>query len=283
MAPTARSFILDLLSTLRRGTMPVSALVEAAGLFDIAENSLRVALARLLARGQVARDERGCYRLGESAQPVMDRVTSWRDVEQRRQAWSGAWVAVSEAPATGGEARRARRQRERALRFLGLRALLPALHVRPDNLAGGVESVRGELAGLGLPPADLVYEIRALGPAAQAQACELWQADPLRAGYRKSCREIEESMRRLPGISAEAAMVESFLLGGRVIRQLVLDPLLPDEVVPGEERRTLVETMRRYDRVGRSAWAGFLERFDVPHLGTPADTRMVEGAGRLAL
>ena len=58
-APSPRSLVLDLLSTLRRGSMPVRALVEAAALFGIAENSLRVSLARLLAEGRVARDRRG--------------------------------------------------------------------------------------------------------------------------------------------------------------------------------------------------------------------------------
>ena len=39
--------------------MPVRALVAAASPFEIEENSLRVALARLLAAGTVERDERG--------------------------------------------------------------------------------------------------------------------------------------------------------------------------------------------------------------------------------
>src|SRR5262249_42721908 len=47
--PTAKSLILDLLSTIGERSMPVRALVAAADLFAIEENSLRVALARLLA------------------------------------------------------------------------------------------------------------------------------------------------------------------------------------------------------------------------------------------
>ena len=76
MGPTARSLILDLLSTLRRGAAPVRALVAAAGLFGIGENSLRVALARLLAAGMVERDARGQYRLGPGARAA--RVTRSR-------------------------------------------------------------------------------------------------------------------------------------------------------------------------------------------------------------
>ena len=43
--------------------MPVRALVEAGRCFGIGDNSLRVALARLLARGRVERNMRGRYRL----------------------------------------------------------------------------------------------------------------------------------------------------------------------------------------------------------------------------
>ena len=55
MQTTARSLILDLLSTLRRGTMPVRALVEAGALLGIEENNIRVSLARFYASGRIER------------------------------------------------------------------------------------------------------------------------------------------------------------------------------------------------------------------------------------
>ena len=66
-------------------------------------------------------------------------------------------------------------------------------------------------------------------------------------------------------------MQESFLLGGRVIRELVSDPLLPDALAPAAERRGLVAAMRRYDRIGRRLWAGFMARHGAPHAALPAD------------
>ena len=68
MRPTAKSLILDLLSTLRGGAMPVRALVAAGNLFGLAENSIRVDLARLVARGIVERNERGQYRMTARAE-----------------------------------------------------------------------------------------------------------------------------------------------------------------------------------------------------------------------
>jgi phenylacetic acid degradation operon negative regulatory protein len=281
VSPTAKSFILDLLSTLRRGTMPVSALVEAAQLFGIAENSIRVALSRLLAGNLVERDARGRYRLAEAA-PVGRWVRSWREVEQRVRRWDGDWVGVLEGAGTGRARPGAARRRSRALRFLGFRTLAPALDVRPDNLRGGVDALRTELAGLGLPPGGLVFALGELDAVTDSRARGLWAADGLRSSHRRLRTEIEKSARRLEGLRVERAMVESFLLGGRVIRELVLDPLLPDPIEPGAERRALLEAMRRYDRLGRGVWAGFLARFDVPHLSAPADTRMAAGAEWLA-
>ena len=279
MIPSAKSLILDLLSTLRRGTMPVSALVESGALFGIAENSLRVALTRLLAGGQIERDSRGRYRLGVAAQPVGRRATAWRRIETRHRRWGSAWIGVLERrQGVGGE----RRRRDRALRLLGFRALTPTLSVRPDNLRGGIDALRVELGALGLPPGDLVFELRALDPVTLARARSLWDADTLRAAHRELRVELEDATRNFDTLPVERAMVTSFLLGGRAIRQLVLDPLLPDAIAPGDERRQLLEAMVRYDRLGRAAWAGLLARFDVPHLGAPADTRMGAAANRLA-
>jgi hypothetical protein len=66
-------------------------------------------------------------------------------------------------------------------------------------------------------------------------------------------------------------MVESFLLGGQAIRQLALDPLLPEPIVAAADRAALVETMRTYDRLGRACWRPFMTSQGAPHLRTPRD------------
>ena len=68
-------------------------------------------------------------------------------------------------------------------------------------------------------------------------------------------------------------MVESYLLGGRIIRELVLDPLLPEAIVPTGPRTALVEAMREYDALGRRSWALFMARHGAPYAGTPADVQ----------
>lgn len=282
MRPTARSFVLDLLSTLREGAMPVRALVAAAEGFGIAGNSIRVALARLLAAGRVERDERGRYRLGAGADPVRRHVVAWRKLAERTRPWTGAWVGVATSGLAPRTARQPGARRERAFRFLGLRPLEPGLELRPDNLRGGVAALRTELQALGLEPGVPVFELRGLDAATESRARGLWDVSALRAGYRRSLADLARSARRLPRLPEPEAMAESFLLGGRVIRQLVLDPWLPEPIVPAVEREALLEAMRGFDRLGRACWSAFLDRYGVPHLRAPADTRMLDGAERLA-
>lgn len=265
MRPTPRSLILDLLSTLSpsrpEAGLPARALVASGALFDLSESSLRVALTRLRAAGQIERDERGRYRLGRGAEAVRRHVVSWRSLPERAAAWSGGWVAVHGAPSRRGPAARAA---ARALRLLGFRELRAQLHLRPDNLRGGAERLRGELRELGLPEDALVATLGGLDADTEARASSLWEVEALTAGYASSLRALAESTRRLPELPVDEAMAESFELGGAVIRQLALDPLLPEPIAPTGERDALVAALREYDRLGRSFWATFLSHYDLP-------------------
>jgi len=254
--PTAKSVVLDLLSTAKRGVVPVRALVAGAELFGIDDNRLRVALARLVARGLVARDERGEYRLAAAATAVQEQVSSWRRIEQRMRPWRGGWIAVHAAGL--GRNRRILRRRTRALAYLGFRELAPGLHVRPDNLAGGLAGVRERLRALSLDAEALVFALGDIDEPTAGRARRLWDGAALVRRYRALRATLEASARRLPRLDLRAARAESFLLGGEAIRQLALDPLLPEPIVPGAERRALVEAMLRYDRLGRACWSGAL-------------------------
>jgi len=286
VGPSPKSLIVDLLSTLppdaegERSSMPVRALVAAAGLFGIEENALRVALARLLASGVVERDERGRYRLGPAGRAVGRQVASWRHAEARTGPWDGGWLGAHTPGLSRGRGREAKRH-ARALRLLGLRPLAPGLEVRPDNLVGGVAAVRERLRALGLPPEVPVFRMEALDADLDARARRLWDAKALRRSYTDARRLLARSARRLDGLEPEEAMVETFLLGGRVLRQIVLDPLLPDPIAPAAERRALGRAMREYDRLGRGCWAPFLAGHGAPHRRAsgrgPVDLRISEG------
>jgi phenylacetic acid degradation operon negative regulatory protein len=282
MKPTPKSLILDLLSTLpsgEAGSMPVRALVDAGGAFGLAENSIRVALARLLERGRVRRDVRGRYRLGEGARAVSREIRGWRRLEEQRVAWSGAWVgAQTPGPRRGAAASRS----AQALRILGFSELTAGLLVRPDNLQGGVSRVRERLHGLGLVEGAMVYKLSELDPHTDARARRLWDTSGLAAEHRAATDELEASQSAVGDAQGPEAMVETFLIGGRAIRQLVLDPLLPDSIAPPEPRGALLHRLIEYDAFGRGIWAAFLKRYGVTHQRTPADLRISDGDDKLA-
>jgi len=275
MDVSPRSLILDLLSTLRRGSMPVRALVRAGEMFGISENNVRVALARLVRAGRVESDERGLYRLGRAAEAVNQRVTAWRHLEERIWPWRGDWAAALVGGLPRGNRAELRRS-EAALRLVGFRTLEPGVEIRPDNLAGGVAGLRETLVGLGLDAVVPVVRIGDLDPEREARARRLWDGSSLRESHREARRAVEASGERLAERPAAEAMVESFELGGAALRNIVLDPLLPDELVPGDERRALVAAMRAYDDLGRDAWRGFLASHGVAQLRAPLDTRQTD-------
>src|SRR5262245_4447673 len=124
--------------------MPVGSLVAAAGRLGIPENGMRVAVTRLLGAGELARDERGRYRLGPAALPLDVRIVSWRHLEDRPVRWTGGWIAVHRAGLPRGRSEVARRT-ERALRLLGFAELARDPALRPDNSHGRLAQVRDAL------------------------------------------------------------------------------------------------------------------------------------------
>lgn len=254
---SAKSLAIDLLSTMpSHFPVAVGALLRGAAILGIGENSMRVALARLRARGLVESDERGLYRLSSIAEPVNRRVRSWRSIEQGVVQWDGSWTAVEMSGLPRGDRKRSR-MGLRALRLLGFEALTPGLQIRPDNLAGGVSEVRERLVALGFAPAPMAFRLTDLDSDLDARARSLWDVATLEAGYRASRERLEESTERLSSLSEVEAMAETFRLGGEAVRRIVLDPLLPESIVDVPARRALVEAMQRYDILGRDCWKGW--------------------------
>lgn len=266
--PIPKTLILDLLSKLRGHAMPVRALVAAAAVFGLRPESVRVALVRLGERGIVTRDERGWYRLAAAADAVQEHVVGWRKLDERVTPWRGNWVAVHTGH-LGRSERKSTRRRERALHWMGFRALATHLYIRPDNLRGGIDSVRAQLLRLGLEARALIFALTELDTAADARARRLWDTAALRRTYREAAAALTSSAARLDSLPTEQAMMESFVLGGEAIRHLAHDPLLPESIVPTAERNLLVATLRDYDRQGRTRWRTFLESHGAPELRAP--------------
>ena len=59
----------------------------------------------------------------------------------------------------------------------------------------------------------------------------------------------------------------------------VLDPLLPEQIVDARERRAFVAEVRRYDRIGRRVWSGWLLGEENEPASLPAGVQGLSTAG----
>jgi phenylacetic acid degradation operon negative regulatory protein len=258
MVPRPRQLILRLLLGAHGRPLAARDAVRAGALFGIAANGVRVTLARLAAAGLVEPVERGAYRLGRRASPLAAEVAAWRDAHDRAGGWSGDWVAVH-VGALGRSNRVALRARGRALGLLGLRELDRGLHVRPDNLDGGVDAVRRRLTRLGLEHDAAVFRAAGFDAARERRARALWDGRALVGGYLEGRARLERWLARAHRLDLDEAARESFLLGDQAIRQVVFDPLLPAPLVDEPARAAFVDAVIRFDAAGQAIWREFLD------------------------
>lgn len=253
------------------GGRGVRELIAACALFGLPENSVRVALARAVAAGLLVTPQRGLYALGPQARALAAEVGRWRRLADQMVEWSGDWIAVH-VGANGRSDRSALRARERAFGLLGLAEFERGLHLRPDNLAGGVQALRVRLAAL-LPEGagtGTAFVIRDLAAADSARACGLWDVGALDTLYGETSARLAAWLAQAAALPLERAARESFELGDQAIRQLVFDPLLPAPLVDTEARQRCIATVARYDDVGKTIWRRFLAAERERHARAPA-------------
>ncbi|MBS0434318.1 MAG: hypothetical protein JSR75_05405 [Proteobacteria bacterium] len=264
MPADPRSLVLSLiLGAEARGdaALGVRELIAACALFELPENNVRVALARAVAAGQLTTPRRGAYALSAQSRPLADEVGRWRSLEDQIVEWRGDWLAVH-VGATGRSDRPALRARERAFGILGLAEFERGLHLRPDNLAGGVASLRERLAHLVPRGTELgtVFVLGGLAAADAQRAAALWDAAALDAHYRDGTARLSAWLENARALPLERAARESFELGHAAIRSLVFDPLLPAPLVDAAARSRFIKTVARFDDAGKAVWQRFLKR-----------------------
>jgi len=271
--PQPRTLILNLLLAAQGQPLMARDAVASCELFGIRENSARVTLVRLSTAGLIEAAGRGAYRLGPNGTGLAAEVATWRDADRRVREWTGGWIAVH-VGALGRSDRVALRARDRALALVGLRELDRGLHVRPDNLVGGVAAARERLYKLGLDPSAPVFVANDLDARRELRARKLWDGKALTKSYRDTRRRLADWLERVDEFEPQVAARESFLLGNKAIRQLVFDPLLPAPLVDVTERRSFVETVVRYDRAGRAIWRRLLSTPVEPSNDVPPEARV---------
>jgi len=234
---SARSLVASLLLRSRPPRMPGARLVQWCGLFGIAEGTARVALSRMVERGELYVHD-GTYEL---AGRVAGRVPAqdW-SIDPQRRVWKGMWrTGVVCGGARAADERGALRDAMRRLRYAELR---DGVWTRPDNLpraSGSTDSWRVADAQCQWWTGRPVGDPRAL-------AGDLFDGAGWDARARVLVDRLQTASRGL-GPSDEG-LAHAFVVGASALAHLRADPLLPGELVPGRPQgERLRRAYRRYE------------------------------------
>ncbi|MFE6281296.1 PaaX family transcriptional regulator C-terminal domain-containing protein [Streptomyces sp. NPDC057877] len=209
---SARSVVLSLLLGAHPPELPVRDLVRAVEPFGVGASTLRAALSRMVAGGDLRRTD-AVYRLSDR---LLERQRRQDDaVRPRTRAWDGDWEMVVVTSTGRGPAERAElRARLAALRLAELRE---GVWLRPANLD---RPLPGDL--------ERVAEFCTTRPARDARelAAALWPLDTWASAARALLTEAA-----VAGADRPAARLTAF---AALVRHLLADPVLPDELLPAD-------------------------------------------------
>ncbi|MCC6748366.1 MAG: hypothetical protein IT371_11955 [Deltaproteobacteria bacterium] len=254
------AIILDVLSVLDPLPLPVRELVRITTLCGVSSNATRVALSRLVAAGKVEHvpgETSPAYRFTEPTRALNRYVRAALDAPAVRP-WTGEWWQIlPRGRARTGDPRAPRLTALEVFHFAQLRR---GLWIRPANLSFTDAQLQERLADLDGRSAGALLVCRFVNRRRErALARRLWPLPQQAKACRQALRRLERSLAALPALSLEAALQESFVVGGEVIRLLFRDPLLPTELLPASwpagELRAL---FHRYCAKGYERWAEFV-------------------------
>ncbi|MFC4909106.1 PaaX family transcriptional regulator C-terminal domain-containing protein [Actinomadura gamaensis] len=205
---TARSVVLSTLLGVHPPRLPARYLVRVGERFGIAEGTVRVALSRMVAAGDLVQAD-GAYALTDRLLSRQRRQDESR--EPRTRPWDGRWeIAVVTAERRPAADRAALRQAMSELRLAELRE---GTWLRPANLARPrPEIVERQCVFLTGRPEQPPGRL----------AAGLWDL----AGWAGTARAL------LDALDASDTFAEQFTVSAAVLRHLLKDPLLPDDLLP---------------------------------------------------
>lgn len=221
--------------------LPARVLVRSGELFGIAEGTVRVALSRMLAAGEVEQADDGRYRLAGRLLERQARQDVSRSPAMRR--WRGNWTtAVVTAEGRTASGRVALRALMRDLRMGELRE---GVWLRPSNLR--------------LPhPADSQCTWLSSRPEGDAVelARRLWDLD----AWAARAESLRDRMRRVR-IDRADSLALGFVLSAAVLRHFQADPLLPEALLSADwPGAALREEYDAFDSAFRAAWRSFMSQ-----------------------
>ena len=241
---SARSVVASTLLAEHPPRLRASALVRAGEAFGISEGSVRVALSRMVAAGELIVDE-GRYELsGHLVARQRRQDQSLAKTGSSNGPWDGMWLVT----VVVGERRSAPERSEFRAAMLAARyrELREGVWMRPANLDPAV------------PPAGTAANVQSLlarpTEAPEALAARLWD---LHAWQCTARRLFDALHHRLSDASHDRPLdlAESFMLDAAVLRHFQSDPLLPTSLLPSEwPGEALRDAYRRFHEEFLADW-----------------------------
>jgi phenylacetic acid degradation operon negative regulatory protein len=207
---SARSVALSALLGYHPPALPIRSLIRIGELFDIPERTMRMALRRMAANGDVVADD-GLYRLTGRLLERQSRQDESGSPKTRR--WRGAWeMAIVTAPPRPLADRVALRRTMVGLRMAELRE---GVWLRPANLVRARDDTLEQQCSF--------YTARPESDPVEL-AASLWDLPAWASEARRLQSELEEA----------TGLIEGFMVTAEVLRHLLIDPVLPSELLPDD-------------------------------------------------
>jgi phenylacetic acid degradation operon negative regulatory protein len=222
---TARSIVLSMLLGHHPPRLPARALVQVGELFGVAEGTVRVALSRMVAAGDLDQNEDG---YGLTARLLERQARQDDSRAPRLRPWDGGWeIAVVTAERRPAPERAELRRTMARLRLAELRE---GTWARPANLDRTLEAdfadVRAQCT---------VFTAATPADDPVALATRLWDLP----GWASRARLLAAALDRADDLA------ERFTVSAAALRHLLADPVLPDALLPA--RWPGAGLRRRYD------------------------------------
>jgi phenylacetic acid degradation operon negative regulatory protein len=204
---SARSVVLSLLLGAHPPELPVSALVDAGELFGISESTLRVALTRMVAGGDLERTDRS-YRLSSR---LLERQRRQDAALDPAGPWDGTWEMV--VVTSAGRSAVERAELRAVLADLRLAELREGTWLRPANLQRDLPAW----------PTSLI-SVFTTTPAEDPRtlASRLWDL----SGWNRAGETL------LRELAAARTAADRLAVAAAIVRHLRSDPALPDALLP---------------------------------------------------
>ncbi|CAM4257671.1 hypothetical protein F901_02525 [Acinetobacter dispersus] len=254
----ARDLIIDLLLGLQGRAISIKQIIIAARLFEISENSIRVAVTRLSSDGVIEAIERGVYQFSLQSHEWANVMLNRKHGIKQTKVWGNQYLAVFTGE-LGRVDRTALNRRERALKHFGFKELEQGIYIRPDNLVITFDQLISELKTSGLENSAKICQIGHFDAHTLVLIPTLWPTQTLNLNYEKYSQMIQKWLSTVDQLSLEDAARESLLLGRQTISLLMNDPLLPEGFVDVQLREQFAQSVQQLDQTGLDAWQKFYE------------------------